>query len=98
MFAITGEVLGLKYRKHDKVAAWHADVVAYDILDAEDDTHLATFYMDLFRVKASSATPPPSTWFRHTPHPRVTHSRSRRSCATSPNPPQTDRRCCGTTR
>ena len=48
MFAITGEVLGLKYRKHDKVAAWHADVVAYDILDAEDDTHLATFYMDLF--------------------------------------------------
>jgi len=48
MFAITGEVLGLKYRRHPHVAAWHPDVVAYDILDAGDGSMLATFYMDLF--------------------------------------------------
>ncbi|MBI5156472.1 MAG: Zn-dependent oligopeptidase [Acidimicrobiia bacterium] len=48
MFAITGEVLGLEYRKHPELAAWHPDVVAYDILDAGDGAMLATFYMDLF--------------------------------------------------
>jgi len=48
MFAITGEVLGLSYRQHPKVAAWHPDVVAYDILDLATGEHLATFYMDLF--------------------------------------------------
>ena len=48
MFAITGEVLGLSYRQHPKVAAWHPDVVAYDILDRATGDHLATFYMDLF--------------------------------------------------
>ena len=48
MFAITGEVFGLSYRRHDTVAAWHPDVVAYDILDAADGRLLATFYMDLF--------------------------------------------------
>ena len=48
MFAITGEVFGLEYRKHPTVAAWHPDAVAYDILDAADGSHLATFYMDLF--------------------------------------------------
>lgn len=48
MFAVTGDVLGLEYRKHPTVAAWHPDVVAYDILDAANGAHLATFYMDLF--------------------------------------------------
>ena len=48
MFEITGEVFGLKYRRHDDVKAWHPDVVLYDILDRETGEQLATFYMDLF--------------------------------------------------
>ncbi len=48
MFAITGEVFGLEYRLHEQINAWHADVVAYDILDASTGKQLATFYMDLF--------------------------------------------------
>ncbi|OFW65097.1 MAG: hypothetical protein A2135_03820 [Actinobacteria bacterium RBG_16_67_15] len=48
MFAITGEVFGLTYRRHPSVAAWHPDVVAYDIADTAGGEHLATFYMDLF--------------------------------------------------
>lgn len=48
MFAITGEVFGLKYRRRDNIKAWHPDVVAYDILDATSGEQLATFYMDLF--------------------------------------------------
>ena len=48
MFAITGEVLGLSYHRHDTVAAWHPDVVAYDMSDKASGEHVATFYMDLF--------------------------------------------------
>lgn len=48
MFAITGEVFGLQYRRRDHINAWHADVVAYDILDGVSGKELATFYMDLF--------------------------------------------------
>ena len=48
MFAITGEVFGLSYRRHESVAAWHQDVMAYDILDSTSGDLLATFYMDLF--------------------------------------------------
>ncbi|HSM02245.1 MAG TPA: M3 family metallopeptidase [Acidimicrobiia bacterium] len=48
MFDITGEVLGLKYRRHEDIAPWHPDVVAYDILDSASGELQATFYMDLF--------------------------------------------------
>jgi thimet oligopeptidase len=48
MLSITGEVFGLSYRRHDSVAGWHPDVMAYDILDAPSGRHLATFYTDLF--------------------------------------------------
>jgi thimet oligopeptidase len=48
MLGITGEVFGLAYRRRDRVAAWHPDVVAYDILDAASGDRLAVFYMDLF--------------------------------------------------
>jgi thimet oligopeptidase len=48
MFAITGEVFGLEYHRHESVNAWHKDVVVYDILDSATGELLATFYMDLF--------------------------------------------------
>ena len=48
MLEITGEVFGLAYRRHDSVAAWHPDVMAYDLLDADSGDLLAVFYMDLF--------------------------------------------------
>ena len=48
MFAITGDVFGLEYRKRENITAWHSDVVAYDILETGTGKQLATFYMDLF--------------------------------------------------
>jgi thimet oligopeptidase len=47
MFALTGEVFGLTYRPIDDPRAWHADVTAYEIRDADDDRLLAVFYADL---------------------------------------------------
>ena len=46
MFDVTGEVLGLRYRR---VAApvWHPDVRVYEIADATSGEHIATFYADL---------------------------------------------------
>ena len=48
MFAITGEVFGLTYRRLEGIPTWHPDVTVYEVRDAGDDRHLATFYMDLF--------------------------------------------------
>ncbi len=48
MFEITQEVLGLAYRRIDDPQAWHPDVLAYELYDAESNDQLATFYMDLF--------------------------------------------------
>jgi len=48
MFAITGEVLGLEYRKIEDARAWHEDVTLYEIRDAESTEAIAYFYADLF--------------------------------------------------
>jgi thimet oligopeptidase len=48
MFDITGEVLGLTYRRLEDVAVWHPDVTVYEISDRATDRPLATFYADLF--------------------------------------------------
>jgi thimet oligopeptidase len=47
MFELTAEVFGLRYRRLDDGAAWHPDVVAYEVLDADRGDHLAYFYVDL---------------------------------------------------
>ncbi|MDX1690774.1 MAG: M3 family metallopeptidase [Acidimicrobiia bacterium] len=47
MFEITGEVLGLSYRRLD-APTWHPDVQVWAIDDAASGDHLASFYMDLF--------------------------------------------------
>ncbi|MFH1329432.1 MAG: M3 family metallopeptidase [Actinomycetota bacterium] len=48
MFDLTGEVLGLEYRRLEGVAVWHPDVAAYEIADRASGRPLATFYADLF--------------------------------------------------
>ncbi|MCP3995992.1 MAG: Zn-dependent oligopeptidase [bacterium] len=48
MFAITGEVFGLEYRRIDKTNAWHPDVHLYEIRNAGEDEPIAYFYADLF--------------------------------------------------
>ena len=48
MFALTGEVFGLRYRPADASGAWHPDVTIHEIRDAADDSLLAVFAMDLF--------------------------------------------------
>ncbi len=47
MFELTGEVFGLTYHRVDEPRAWHPDVAAYEIRDADDGRLLATFYADL---------------------------------------------------
>jgi thimet oligopeptidase len=48
MFTITGEVLGLAYRRLSDVSVWHPSVEAYEILDRASGEPLATFYADWF--------------------------------------------------
>ena len=48
MFQITQDVFGLEYRQVDDPRAWHPDVIAYEVFDANSGDQLATFYMDLF--------------------------------------------------
>ena len=48
MFALTGEVFGLRYGPVDASGAWHPDVALHEIRDAVDDSLLAVFAMDLF--------------------------------------------------
>ena len=48
MFAITGEVFGLSYRRIEETRAWHEDVSLYEILDAGSGERIAHFFADLF--------------------------------------------------
>ncbi len=48
MFAVTGEVFGLEYRRVPDASAWHPDVTLYEIRNAGSSTPLAYFYADLF--------------------------------------------------
>ena len=48
LFLVTGEVLGLEYRRIADPNAWHGDVSLYEIRDRERDEVIAFFYADLF--------------------------------------------------
>jgi thimet oligopeptidase len=48
LFEITGEVLGLEYRRVDDARAWHPDVTLYEIRDRSGEDVIAYFYADLF--------------------------------------------------
>jgi thimet oligopeptidase len=48
LFAITGEVFGLAYRRVDAARAWHPSVQLYEVRDAASGEVLAWFYADLF--------------------------------------------------
>ncbi|MDQ2854078.1 MAG: Zn-dependent oligopeptidase [Chloroflexota bacterium] len=48
MFALTGQVFGLEYRKVPDARAWHPDVTLYEIHDKASGEMLAHFYADLF--------------------------------------------------
>ena len=48
MFAITGEVFGLSYRRVEDARAWEASVQLYEIRDRDDGEPIARFYADLF--------------------------------------------------
>jgi len=48
MFALTGDVFGLDYRRVDEPLAWHPSVQLYEIHDRASGELLAHFYADLF--------------------------------------------------
>ena len=48
MFALTGEVFGLEYRRVENAAAWHPSVQLFEIRDRANGSLLAHFYADLF--------------------------------------------------
>ncbi|HET8571493.1 MAG TPA: M3 family metallopeptidase [Candidatus Limnocylindria bacterium] len=48
MFAITGDVFGLDYRRVEDAKAWHPSVQLYEIRDRDSGELLAHFYTDLF--------------------------------------------------
>ncbi|HET7685414.1 MAG TPA: M3 family metallopeptidase [Candidatus Limnocylindria bacterium] len=48
LFEITGEVLGLDYRRVDDARGWHPDVTLYEIRDRSSGDVIAHFYADLF--------------------------------------------------
>jgi Zn-dependent oligopeptidase len=48
MFAVTGEVFGLEYRKVDDAQAWHPDVELYEVRNRGGGEVLAYFYADWF--------------------------------------------------
>ncbi len=48
MFAITGDVFGLTYRRVAETNAWHEDVYLYEIHDADSGDLIAHFFADLF--------------------------------------------------
>lgn len=48
MFELTAEMFGLEYRQLEDPAAWHPDVVAYAVHDADRGELIGHFYMDLF--------------------------------------------------
>jgi Zn-dependent oligopeptidase len=48
MFALTGDVFGLDYRRVEDARAWHPSVQLYEILDRSSGELLARFYADFF--------------------------------------------------
>ena len=48
LFALTGEVFGLDYRKVPEADAWHPSVTLYEVRDRASGELLAHFYADLF--------------------------------------------------
>jgi Zn-dependent oligopeptidase len=48
MFALTGEVFGLEYRRVPEARAWHPSVQLFEIRDRAGGELLAYFYADLF--------------------------------------------------
>ena len=48
LFALTAEVLGLRYQRVPEAHAWHPSVELYEIHDAASDELLAWAYLDLF--------------------------------------------------
>jgi thimet oligopeptidase len=48
MFALTGEVFGLEYRRVPEAKAWHPSVQLFEIRDRASGDVLAHFYADLF--------------------------------------------------
>ena len=48
MFALTGEVFGLDYRRVEPTNAWHDSVRLYEVHDRSSGDLLAHFYADLF--------------------------------------------------
>ena len=48
MFALTGEVFGLEYRRVDDARAWHESVQLFEVRDRASGASLAHFYTDLF--------------------------------------------------
>ena len=47
MFEIAGRLFGIRVRQRHDMSAWHADVDAYEVLDA-DGSHLGSFFADYF--------------------------------------------------
>ncbi|HET9497449.1 MAG TPA: M3 family metallopeptidase [Candidatus Limnocylindria bacterium] len=48
MFALTGEVLGLDFRRMPEARGWHPSVELYEIRDRPSGEPIATFYADWF--------------------------------------------------
>ncbi|MBT8212045.1 MAG: Zn-dependent oligopeptidase [Acidimicrobiia bacterium] len=69
MFDVTGDVLGLDYRKIEDTKAWHPDVLLYEISDRASGEPIAYFYADLFprEGKFSHAAAFPVVYGRETP-------------------------------
>jgi oligopeptidase A len=48
LFAVTQKLLGLRYEARPEAEAWHEDVKAFDVFEAEGEEPFARFFMDLF--------------------------------------------------
>ncbi|MGH2488294.1 MAG: M3 family metallopeptidase, partial [Candidatus Limnocylindria bacterium] len=48
LFAVTGEVFGLEYRKVEDARAWHPDVELYEVRNRDGGDLVAHFYADWF--------------------------------------------------
>tara|TARA_R110002124_G_scaffold129483_1_gene290919 strand:+ start:218421 stop:220457 length:2037 start_codon:yes stop_codon:yes gene_type:complete len=47
-FTHFSKLFGLSFKKNDKYAPWHEDVVTYDVFDSKDDSFIGTLYGDFF--------------------------------------------------
>jgi thimet oligopeptidase len=48
LFAVTQELLGIRYERAASAPVWHEDVQAYDIFEADGARPFARFYVDLY--------------------------------------------------